>query len=127
MSQSQIEQLYKILNVFIFDSALDVIPVKLMDIDSIIEEWHRQDEAEKIPYQDYSNKRKSYGFYVNVGDIDESLPENKQIFSLKYRNHVIYINQSKCNGLSFLKQVAVICHEMIHYYDALHGQYRKFH
>ena len=39
MSQSQIEQLYKILNVFIFDSALDVIPVKLMDIDSIIEEY----------------------------------------------------------------------------------------
>ena len=39
MSQSQIEQLYKILNVFIFDSVLDVIPVKLMDIDSIIEEY----------------------------------------------------------------------------------------
>ena len=41
LSQSQIEQLYKILNVFIFDSALDVIPAKLMDIDGIIEEWHR--------------------------------------------------------------------------------------
>ena len=60
-----------------FDNMLDAIPVKLMDIDSIIEEWHRQDEVENIPYQDYSNKRKSYGFYINVGDVDESLPENK--------------------------------------------------
>ena len=48
-----------------FDNMLDAIPVKLMDIDSIIEEWHRQDEVENIPYQDYSNKRKSYGFYIN--------------------------------------------------------------
>ena len=127
LSQSQVEQLYKILNNFVFDNILDDIPVKLMDIDNIIEELHRQDEVENIPYQDYSSKKKSYGFYINVGDVDESLSDNKQIFSLKYRNHMIYINQSKCNGLSFLKQVAVLCHEMIHYYDALYGQYKKFH
>lgn len=60
-----------------FDNILDVIPAKLMDIDSIIEEWHRQDEIENISYQDYSSKRKSYGFYNNIGDVDESLPENK--------------------------------------------------
>ena len=40
-----------------FDNMLDDIPVKLMDIDNIIEEWHRQDEIENIPYQDYSSKK----------------------------------------------------------------------
>lgn len=59
LSQSQFDQLYKILNVFMFDNMLDDIPVKLMDIDNIIEEWHRQDEIENIPYQDYSSKKKS--------------------------------------------------------------------
>lgn len=48
-----------------------------MDIDNIIEELHRQDEVENIPYQDYSSKKKSYGFYINVGDVDESLSDNK--------------------------------------------------
>lgn len=56
LSQSQFDQLYKILNNFVFDNMLDDIPVKLMDIDNIIEEWHRQDKIENIPYQDYSSK-----------------------------------------------------------------------
>ena len=60
-----------------FDNMLDDIPVKFMYIDNIIEEWHRQDEIENIPYQDYSSRKKSYGFYTNVGDVDESLSVNK--------------------------------------------------
>ena len=127
LTLEQFEKIYKILNVFIFDNRLDHIPIRCMLIDDIINELHRLDEVEEISYQDYSSKRKSYGFYANAGDIDESLPENQQIFSLKYRDHMIFLNMSKCNGLSFIKQVAVLCHEMIHYYDALYGQYKKFH
>lgn len=108
-----------------FDNMLDAIPIKFMDIDSIIEEWHRQDEDEKIPYQDYSDKRMSYGFYINIGDVDESLPEDKWILSLTYRDHVIYLNSNKCKNRSFIFNTAVLCHEMIHYYDALYGQYKK--
>ena len=96
LSQSQFDQLYKILNVFMFDNMLDDIPVKLMDIDNIIEEWHRQDEIENIPYQDYSSKKKSYGFYINIGDVDESLSKDKWILSLVYRDHAIYLNNNKC-------------------------------
>ena len=127
LSQNQFKQLYKMLNVFLFDNMLNAIPVKLMNIDDIIDEWHKQDEVEEIPQQDYNDKRNSYGFYINFGDIDETLPKDKQIFSLKYRDHTIYINKTKCDNMSFMKQVAVLCHEMIHYFDALYGQYRKFH
>ena len=109
-----------------FDNMLDDIPVKLMDIDNIIEEWHRQDEIETIPYQDYSSKKKSYGFYINIGDVDESLSKDKWILSLVYRDHAIYLNNNKCKNRSFIFNVAVLCHEMIHYYDALYGQYKKY-
>ncbi|MBP5784568.1 MAG: hypothetical protein J6W16_03165 [Methanobrevibacter sp.] len=60
-----------------FDNILDFIPIKIMPINDIIEEWHKQDKIEKISYQNYNDKKKSYGFYINVGDIDESLPEDK--------------------------------------------------
>lgn len=96
MKQQHFEKLYKMLNVALFDNRLDAIPVKYMDIGTIIDEWHKQDKAEGIPYQDYSDKRKSYGFYINIGDADESLPDDKRIFSLKYRDHCIYVNSSKC-------------------------------
>ena len=79
-----------------FDNMLDDIPVKLMDIDNIIEEWHRQDEIENIPYQDYSSKKKSYSFYINIGDVDESPSKDKWILSLVYRDHAIYLNNNKC-------------------------------
>lgn len=97
-----------------------------MDINSIINAWHIQDKIENIPYQNYDSKRQAYGFYTNIGDVDESLSKNKRIFNLKYRNHILYINLTKCNNKSFIFNVAVLCHEMIHYYDALYGQYKKF-
>lgn len=126
--QTQFEKkMYKILNVFMFDNMLNAIPIKLMSIDDIIEDLHQQDKNNGIQYQDYDDKKESYGFYTNLATIDSNYPENKQIFSLKYDHHMIYLNADLCNGLSFIKQTAVLCHEMIHYFDALYGQYKKQH
>lgn len=60
-----------------FNNMLNVIPVKAMYIDDIIKEWHKYDEDKKFPYQNYDSYRESYGFYINFGEIDDSLPEDK--------------------------------------------------
>lgn len=41
-------------------------------------------------------------------------------------NDIIIINKSKLANRSFSLWLATICHEMIHYYDRLCGEYVNF-
>ena len=77
LSQSQFYQLYKILNVFIFDNMLDDIPVKLMYIDKIIEDIDRNNIKLE---QNMEDNRKSQTEYM-VNEIYQYCNNSSKEFS----------------------------------------------
>jgi len=109
---------YRILNEHFFSSKLDEIPV-----------YYRSD----VEIRDFLIKRKSnqikiphhfLGTYSVILENDRKTLRWTDVLDL--HDDVILLNKDHIESKSLIFAIACLCHEMIHYYDRLLGEYCDF-
>lgn len=60
----------------------------------------------------------------DITNNDIEITEEMIAKGLVFFNEVIFINLSKINDMNFLILASALCHEMIHFYDRVFGEYK---
>ena len=111
------------LNPVLFDGILDHIPIKCMSFDAIIKDCKQNDKLHGIHNYEY-NVYESLGLFTTyIETKDPTIKNIKFDDKLISKDSIIYINYDKVHNTSFIFAVATLCHELIHYYDSLVGEY----
>lgn len=112
-----------VLNPIFFDGILQHIPIKCMHYSDIISYSKALDA--KYDIFDYEYPKNGFlGLFTSY--IDSKDPSIKTIdfnVDLISKDPIIYINYDMVMNTSFIFAVATLCHELIHYYDSLIGEY----
>lgn len=119
-----IKTIFGILNEYLFEPRLQYIPVKYLEYQSICNDvrtiFNKYKQADD---KDYELPPKTiYGMHFAIVLNVEFSYSEPLIFA---DEEIIYLNKSILNGKSFSLHVSSLCHEMIHYYDRLYGEYQN--
>lgn len=126
LSNHNVKAMFEIFNVHLFDSKLNIneIMIECLSYDdmckmakSIYNKYKRPTDDEYI-----SPPQSIYGMHFAIALNDIFTYDDPLIFA---NEEVIFLNMSKINNKSFSLQAASLCHEMIHYYDRLFGEYES--
>ena len=112
-----------VLNPLLFDGILKHIPIKCMKFDSIIADCKKNDNKHEIHDYDYNIKDPFGLFATYIETEDPTVKDLGLNDKLVSKDPVIYINYDKVYKTTFIFAVATLCHELIHYYDSLVGEY----
>ena len=111
------------LNPVLFNGVLKHIPIKCMHFDSILSDCKQNDGKHEVYDYEYAVEDPFGLFTTYIETEDPTVKELGLHDRLVSRDPVIYINYDKVYKTSFMFAVAVLCHELIHYYDSLVGEY----
>lgn len=125
LTNNNVKTIFDIFNLYLFDNELNYNNILI----------------ECLPYNAICNMAKTiYDKYKQHND-DEYIPPPESIYGMHYAivindvityddplifadEEIIFLNMSKIDHKSFSLQAASLCHEMIHYYDRLFGEYK---
>lgn len=112
-----INKCFDILNTYIFSSKLVKIPI-IYSNDTNIRKFllNRKTDSNSIP-------KTFFGVYSVICDNDTTLSWKTPLI---LRDDVILLNKNHIENKSITFLVSCLCHEMIHYYDKLYGEYCDF-
>lgn len=113
------------LNPILFDNALKHIPIKCMSCIDIIADCIKNDKRHKIYNYKYDLNKFLGLFTTYIETEDPTVEELSFDDKLISKDSMIYINYDKVYNTSFIFAVATLCHELIHYYDSLFGEYKE--
>lgn len=112
LNQNDYCKIFDILNKHIFKNNLKKIQINYFSFDKIIKTLKNNAVSiENLPENDI------FAFYFVSYDIVH------QSKSMNIKNEIIFLNKDNLQHMNFIYAVNVICHEMIHYYDRLFGEY----
>ena len=112
-----LDDCYTILNKYLFSSKLLKLPLMYESNDKIRDFLiDRETNPNNIP-------NIFFGVHSVICDNDQI---SNWTESLQLHDDVILLNSSHINGKSLSFLIACLCHEMIHYYDRLFGEYCDF-
>ena len=124
IADENIDKIYKTLNASIFENRLENIPIKYMTYDEICQfsariynKYRKSNDAKYV-----KPPESIYGMHSAVILNDIFKYEEPLIFA---KEELIYLNASRLKAVSFTLCVSTLCHEMIHYYDRLYGEYQN--
>ena len=112
-----------VLNPVLFNGVLKHIPIKCMHFDSILSDCKQNDRKHEVYNYEYAMEDPFGLFTTYIETEDPTVKELSLHDRLVSRDPTIYINYDKVYKTSFMFAVAVLCHELIHYYDSLVGEY----
>lgn len=117
MDANLLDRCFSILNEHFFLSSLPKIPL-MYESDAAIRKFlmNRKTKRSKIPSL-------FFGVHSVICENDIITSQNDK---LDLHDDVILLNSNHINGRSISFLVACLCHEMIHYYDRLFGEYCDF-
>ena len=124
---SNIENFYLMFNIFnsyLFNNELDhSIEIKYLPYNSICKSTKAIYDKYKKPNDDeyVPPPETIYGMHFAIVLNDTFTYDEPLIFA---KEEIIFLNESKIKGTSFSLHLASLCHEMIHYYDRLFGEYK---
>jgi len=123
-NDKNINVIFDIFNAYLFDNMLNkTILLKCLPYDDIC-------KAAKIVYDKYKKPTDAdyispptsiYGMHFAIVLNDVFTYDDPLIFA---DEEILFLNESNIGNKSFALYASSLCHEMIHYYDRLYGEYK---
>ena len=125
LDQKTCNKIFNALNPVLFENRLAKIPMKCMNFDAIIRDCIENDKRHGI-YDYVYNLNEPLGLFTTYIETEDTNVKDLSFDDkLIAKDHVIYINYDKVFNTSFIFATSILCHELIHYYDALFGEYKE--
>lgn len=123
LTDDNVQLIYTCLNSLMFETGLGKIPIRCLSRDNICAELKAICEREGD-----SSYREPVGLFYGVYNvlIDNDICSLKPSDKLLFRDDSIFINMDELSHKSFVFCTATLCHEMIHFYDRIYGEYEMY-
>ena len=120
LSDKDLRKIFDILNAWLFNSQLKDVPIKYWPESKIVDKMNYHLIESEVFSQKYTNAP-CYGVHSAIcKNIKNSQGD---VIDINIYDDIILINSTFLTKCIFIFAVAVICHEMIHYYDRFSDEY----
>ena len=114
LTQKDLKKIFNILNQHLFGNKIKFLPVVLWPMEKLVNKlnYHSKMSGDS---NELIKQMKCLGVHSAISiDIRNS---DNELIDIKFRDDYLIINSSEVHDDIFIFDVAIICHEMIHFYD----------
>ena len=114
LTKEDLKRIYDVLNFTLFDNELKSIRLEYWPENLIVDKLNENAKKSGI-FDKKTNEMPGAGVFSAV--CKDVLDKDSNIIDIKIYDEIIMVNKAYMKNCIFIFAVAVLCHEMIHYYD----------